>query len=173
MIVPPATILGGYGCWYAGEQFTIHNLLATPHNNKKKLPSPGSSRAAANNSTRSMFSTGMNEKPRTTPKHGIFSFAAGLLTLYGIYRVQFPFVQQWEQSGPNYERNNLHVSRSDSKVHVPPHKSSAAFQPPQTLHDLWERMGRSVIGRFGAGAVAFFCAGTVQTCVAAMFDDSF
>jgi hypothetical protein len=135
IVVPPLTLLGGYACWCAGEQFTLHRVVSV-------------------SSTR----TGTSE-----PQHGIVSYGTGLATLYGSYELQFPWIQK-------YEASSSKIRQAVSRELTPPHKLSNPYQPPQTPKELWETLGRSLVSRFAAGSIAFFCAGTVQTFVAAQLD---
>lgn len=45
-------------------------------------------------------------------------------------------------------------------------KEKKGYVPPKNIGEVFQRVGRPVLMRVGAGAVAFFCAGAAQTFVA-------
>jgi len=54
------------------------------------------------------------------------------------------------------------VKKEESKL--PPHKRMATqrFQPPQTIHELMQFVGRPLLMRVGAASVAFYLTGAAQ-----------
>ena len=52
-----------------------------------------------------------------------------------------------------------------NKKFIPPHKRKLAdqFQPPKSMGEVFQRMGRPVLIRSAGGCVAFFVAGALQT----------
>jgi hypothetical protein len=103
---------------------------------------------------------------KQAPVSGALAYASGTFsgvgTYYGLQRACFPQALAGEKKTPNAKLNS-----GIDKIHVPPHKQSNAFQPPQSTEEIFQRMGRPLLMRLGAGGVALFCAGVAQTYVAA------
>jgi len=95
------------------------------------------------------------------PTQSAGSYAAGIVTLAGAYGLQSTLFPKLAE-----KPNKATRASSKSKSFVPPHKQAQAYQPPQTMGEVFQRMGRPLLMRVGAGSVAFFCAGIVQTIVA-------
>ena len=155
LIVPPSVAGGGYATWYLGQQAAL-SLTALSSRNKR------------NDADHEIaYTTG--------------SYIAGIATLgsaYGILSSRFHLL---EYAGAKQMEENTNVtmrSHSSSKhvgsgrkagyEFIPPHKQaqSQQFQPPKTMSEAIQRMGRPVLIRAGAGCIAFFCSGLVQTLVA-------
>lgn len=81
------------------------------------------------------------------PPQSAASFAAGMAALIGTYGVQSMLF-------PVHETHTT-VIKDKKKVYV----------PPQSIGEAFQRVGRPVLLRAGAGLVAFFCAGMAQTYV--------
>ena len=82
------------------------------------------------------------------PPQSAASFAAGGFTFvgtYGLQSIMFP-----------HDTAPTTVVKEKKKVYV----------PPQNLGEVFQRVGRPVLARLGAGGVALFCAGVAQTYVA-------
>jgi len=100
-----------------------------------------------------LLPTNKREAPIQSPG----SYMAGITTLVGVYGLQST---QFPQNGQ--------VAKNSTSKFVPPQKQArdVQFQPPKSMAEALQRMGRPVFMRVGAGGVAFFCAGVVQTFVA-------
>jgi len=96
------------------------------------------------------------------PSPSTISFISGITALVGTYSVQCPIVRSIEGGDVAGEK----AKEAIQKEFVPPHKQAQPFQPPQTLGEVYQRMGRPILARLGAGSIAFFCAGAIQTYVA-------
>jgi hypothetical protein len=132
MIVPPASVGGGYLMWTYGRQLVI-----------------------------------TRQNLRDMPKQSLASQTAGLFALYSTYKLQSPLLAFFDGDATAQSRARETMQRE----FTPPHKSLHAFQPPQTLTEVYERAGRPILARLGAVSLAFFCAGAVQTYVAGMWNE--
>lgn len=79
------------------------------------------------------------------PPQSAASYATGFATLVGAYGLQSAFFP--------HEKETI---KTEKKVYVPPKSAGEVFQ----------RVGRPVLMRVGAGSIALFCAGAAQTYVA-------
>jgi len=111
------------------------------------------------------------------------SYGAGIATLLAVYQLQQPMIRVLEGSEAGStdhsqarsaayapkgnQPQRTAATHSSNSNFIPPHKSANAFQPPQTMGEVFQRMGRPVLARCAAGSVAFFCAGAIQTYMAA------
>lgn len=140
MFAPPTALISGYYLWYSGQQFVM-----------TRCPLPSL-----------RFTAMPSSQP---PPQTLGSYTAGLITVGGTYFVLEHLIQQTEVSGA---ANNPGTTTSSPR-HVIPHKAPPhqAFQPPQTIEELIQRLGPPLLSRLGALSFSFFCAGAVQTYVAA------
>lgn len=81
------------------------------------------------------------------PPQSAASFATGMMTFVGTYGLQSMLFPQ--------DKTPTAVIKEKKKV----------YAPPQNLAEVFQRVGRPVLMRVGAGSVAFFCAGVAQTYV--------
>jgi hypothetical protein len=152
MLTAPPIVMGGSYCmWYSGQQIAL----------KQKIL-------------------------REAPPSGAAAYASGVATGAGTYYVLqtafFPqngsmkesqqsmnpksgTLESTKQQHTSATRGNGSSSSSHSKF-VPPHKQAKSFQPPQTMGEAFQRIGRPMLMRVGAGGFALLCAGLVQTYVA-------
>jgi hypothetical protein len=160
LVVPPTVVGGGYTCWYLGQQSTLSLLSSSSRNSND----PSSFKKLTN-----------DERQQTTGSYiaGIATFA----TVYGLQSMLFPkdinantnVIQEGSNSLNNQsgmKSNNTNNSNSNSsKTFIPPHKRKAAdqFQPPKSMTEAFQRVGRPILIRSGSAGVAFFFAGVVQT----------
>lgn len=150
LTVPPATIGGFYCMWASGQHIVLQ---------QKKL------------------------QHKVPPQSGLAAYGAGVATVAGTYfglqAALFPpeassepvdsHSSSAEPKGSGLTKQQGATKSGCAKDFVPPHKQqqAQAFHPPQSMGEFAQRMGRPLLMRMGVGGVAFFCAGVVQTCVAA------
>lgn len=101
-------------------------------------------------------------KPSPSPPHSqcAGSYAAGLSTCVGTYALL----------GSQFHR----VEGAAGAQYVPSHKRTtpAQFHPPKTVAEAFQRVGKPLLLRAGAGGAALFCAGLAQTFVALSISNS-
>mmetsp|Transcript_2913 Transcript_2913/g.4404 ORF Transcript_2913/g.4404 Transcript_2913/m.4404 type:complete len:154 (+) Transcript_2913:53-514(+) len=144
LVVPPSVAGGSYGSWYLGQQTA---LLLTSTSRTSSAP------------------------PLDAPSQSTASYISGIVTLVGAYGLQCTQFSRLESDADPNRHTPTKVHKGNSQEHpkfVPPHKkaSTAQFQAPQNVAEAFERVGRPMLIRAGAGGVALFCAGVVQTVVA-------
>lgn len=81
------------------------------------------------------------------PTQSAASFGAGVVAFVGTYGLQSML----------FPAHESHTTVKDRKK---------VYVPPQSIGEAFQRVGRPVLIRAGAGFVAFFCAGMAQTYVA-------
>ncbi len=177
LALPPVVAGGSYGCWYAGQQ-TVLSFYSS-----SSLPSLGNGHGYGNGN---LNSSGNNQKGKksvlvTGKGTGSFSYyASGIVTfgcIYGLQSMLFPRTVATKTKTHNLNRGNSSSgsgsgsssssSSSSSKEFIPPHKRKLAdqFQPPKSMGEAFQRMGRPVFIRSAAAGVSFFFVGVVQTCM--------
>lgn len=88
-------------------------------------------------------------KRLTPPPQSTASYSAGIASLVGTYGLlSAVFFHNADKTTP--------TAATEKKVYV----------PPKNFADVFQRVGRPVLMRAGAGSVAFLCAGAAQTYVA-------
>jgi hypothetical protein len=76
------------------------------------------------------------------PPQSAASYTTGIMTLVGTYGLQsFAF--------------------PDAQTKI----TQGGYVPPQSIGEVFQRVGRPIVLRLGASSAAFFCAGVVQTYV--------
>ena len=143
LIVPPSVLGGGYACWHVGQQAATSITKGTEYD--------------------MLHISNIN--------HSTGSYMAGIGSMLGIYGIISSQFVRLEDTNTNTSTktsiNNTKTKTSTHHIHIPPHKQTKAhqFQPPKTIQEAFQRMGRPVLIRAGAGSIAFFCGGLVQMLV--------
>ena len=137
LVVPPTAAGGSYGCWYMGQQTAL-----------------------------SLFRPSAGRRITDVPSQTTGSYIAGLAALAGTFALQSSQFHRLENTATT-TANSTKKRIPASKAYVPPHKQahSHQFQPPKTMGEFFQKMGRPVLIRAGAGGIAFFCSGMVQTLI--------
>jgi len=81
------------------------------------------------------------------PPQSAASFATGLAAFFGTYGVQSALFPHDKPTTTTTAKKMVYV-------------------PPKSVGEVFQRVGRPILMRVGAGSVAFFCAGAAQTYVA-------
>eukprot|EP00979_Chaetoceros_neogracilis_P002699 scaffold437_cov288-Chaetoceros_neogracile.AAC.49 len=156
LVVPPSVAGGGYACWFLGQQtaLSLKNVNDSNNNNNSNINS---------NSNKPL-------QPLVKSSSGAGSYTAAIVTLAGVYgalSTQFP---NDPDKGKDLAAKAKDKNTTAGSHFIPPHKQaqSAQFQPPKSFAEAFQRVGRPMIVRAGAGGVALFCAGIVQTLVTNM-----
>lgn len=150
MLTPPLVATTCYVCWFGGQSLVLRQR------GRRRL-----------------------DRQQRPPPFSYSSYALGLAVALPVYYMQRPWIRWMEQSRQQGLQTQSAVPANKTGHSIattstrstttqfrtpPPHKLDPAvrFQPPQTLAEFWQRMGRPVTARVGALAVSFFCAGAMQ-----------
>jgi hypothetical protein len=165
LVVPPSVAGGGYACWYLGQQ----TALSLFQSSKIRIDAGNGNGNGNGNTTRSSTTSTVPSQQSTG------SYIAGLATLggmYGLQSSQFHRLEDTPKPNSHTQTQMGHTKRTSAAeksrtAYVPPHKQAQShqFQPPKSMAEAFQRMGRPVLMRAGAGGIAFFCSGIVQTLV--------
>lgn len=151
-LAPPSALVCGWCLWHTGSNLVLNNF---------NLPPPPSLPYS---------DTPKKYDPDYPPKQTFITNAAGLITLTGTFLVQDSMIQRWEAASElqHQEAQQFRQGARENMNRFLPHKNpGGAFQPPQTPQELIERLGRPLLTRLAAASLSFFCAGAVQTYMAA------
>mgnify|MGYP005846170743 CR=1 FL=1 len=158
-LAPPSAMVCGWCLWHTGENVVLSNCRLSP---PPSLP-------YASSDTPSKYDA---EHP---PRQTFLTYGVGVAVLTGTFLLQDSAIQRWEATADlqQQEAQQFKHSAKEHVKHFLPHKNpTQAFQPPQTPQELVERLGRPLLSRLAAASFSFFCAGAVQTYLAAKLQSS-
>lgn len=161
-LAPPTALVCGWFLWGEGQSF----VLSRCHLPRSATSRYEYSEERNNSSSPSEPAVYDVENP---PRQNILTYSAGLLTLGGTFIVQDSLIQRWEAASGLQQQGEQakHNAKGNAKYFLPHKDPTYAFQPPQTPQELIQRLGRPLLSRLAAASVSFFCAGVVQTYLAA------
>jgi len=130
---------------------------------------------------------------KSPPSQSIPTYATGLLTLIGTYRLHYPLFRYFDEMSagggsttadkpPSSSTSSSVTSSSASSSSASSSSASAqktksrilanGYIPPKSFAELFTRGGGATIARMGAVGVGFFAAGALQTYASCVLRDN-
>ena len=152
VVTPPLAVLSACSCWWLGQNAGERIISSYQRLDRNHIHDSSSDQQASNT-------------------YNVSSYLAGAAVLVPVYWAQTPLIRAMGgDTGHSSTNNSSHkqttvLQQRGHRDYVPPHKATVPFRPPQTVPEMWKRMGRPVVARLMACSVACFCAGVVQAAV--------